>query len=278
MAIRSLTGFALGVALAVATACSPETPAIRTPDPLAGDYVLRGGGGALDTVTALTTAFTNEHPGVRWQGFEDIGSDASIKLVISGEGDLGFISRELRPAEVGTVRIMSIGRSGTALAVNAGSAVRGLTKEQVAEIYRGNITDWNTVGGVAGPIRPFIREAGSAVRTTFESYFFGATKPTYSKNVVEVNNADQTIIALGGFKDSIGMLSMSAQAYSAMTIRLLAIDGVRATRATVADGTYKMLRPLYLVYNVDPAKVKPAIKAFLDWVQSPTGQQLLAGL
>jgi phosphate transport system substrate-binding protein len=71
---------------------------------------------------------------------------------------------------------------------------------------------------------------------------------------------------------------MSAQAFSAPSIRMLAIDGVPATRATLADGTYKMLRPLYLVYNVDPAKVKPAIRSFLDWVQSPEGQQLLAGL
>jgi phosphate transport system substrate-binding protein len=74
------------------------------------------------------------------------------------------------------------------------------------------------------------------------------------------------------------MLSMSAQAYAATNIRMLAIDGVPATRATVADGSYKVLRPLYLVYNRDPAKVKPAIRAFLDWVQSPEGQQLLAGL
>jgi phosphate transport system substrate-binding protein len=96
--------------------------------------------------------------------------------------------------------------------------------------------------------------------------------------LVEVNNADQTIIALGGFKDAIGMLSMSAQGYAATTIRMLAIDGVPATRATVGNGTYKVLRPLYLVYNPDPAKVKPAIRAFLNWVQSPEGQQVLAGL
>jgi len=95
---------------------------------------------------------------------------------------------------------------------------------------------------------------------------------------VEVTNADQTIIALGGFKESIGMLSMTAQGFGATSIHMLAIDGVPATRATVANGTYKLLRPLYLVYNPDPAKVKPAIKAFLDWVQSPKGQQLLAGL
>jgi len=277
MAVHRLTCFGLGV-LVVAVACGAATPAMRTPDPLAGNYILRGGGGALDTVTALTTAFTNVHPGVNWQGFEDVGSDASVKLVVSGEGDLGFISRELRPAEIGTVLSVPIGRAGTALAVNASNPVRGLSKEQVAQIYRGEIADWNTVGGVAGKIRLFIREPGSAVRSAFESYFFGATKPTYAKGLVEVNNADQTIIALGGFKESIGMLSMSAQGFGATSIHMLAIDGVPATRATVANGTYKLLRPLYLIYNTDPAKVKPAIKAFLAWVQSPQGQAVLAGL
>ena len=277
MAIRHLTCFGLGVLLAAA-ACGPATPAIHSPDPLSGTYILRGGGGALDTVTALTAAFTSEHPGVNWQGFEDVGSDASVKLVVSGEGDLGFISRELRPSEIGTVLTVPIGRAGTALAVNASNPVRGLSKEQVAQIYSGEIADWNTVGGVAGKIRLFIREPGSAVRSAFESYFFGATKPAYAKGLVEVNNADQTIIALGGFKESIGMLSMSAQGFGATTIHMLAIDGVPATRATVANGTYPLLRPLYLVYNPDPAKVRPAIKAFVDWVQSPKGQQLLAGL
>ena len=277
MAVR-ITRIALGLALGIAAACGPTAPAARTPDPLGGNYILRGGGGALDTVTALTTAFTSLHPTVRWQGFEDVGSDASVKLVVSGEGDLGFISRELRPAEVGTVLTLPIGRSGTALAVNATNSVRGLTKEQVAQIYSGTITNWNPIGGTAGPIRLFIREPGSAVRSTFESYFFGATKPVYPKTLVEVTNADQTIVALGGFKDSIGMLSMTAQAYAAPNIRMLAIDGVPATRATVADGTYKVLRPLYLIYNRDAAMVKPAIRAFLDWVQSPEGQQVLTGL
>lgn len=278
MAIRLVTCVVLGAAVVVASACAPPTPAIRTPDPLAGNYILRGGGGALDNVTALTSAFTNLHPGVQWQGFEDVGSDASVKLVISGEGDLGFISRELRPAEVGTVLTVPIGHSGTAVAVNASNPIHGLSKDQVASIFTGTIADWNAVGGVAGPIRIFAREPGSAVRSAFENYFFGGTKPKYAKNLVEVNSGDQTIIALGGFKESIGMLSTSAQAFAATSIRLLDIDGVPATHATVVNGTYKVLRPLYLIYNPNPAKVKPAIRAFLDWVQSPVGQQVLSGL
>jgi phosphate transport system substrate-binding protein len=277
MANQKLAALALAT-LFLTGACAATTPAVRSPDPVAGRYILRGGGGALDAVTALTSAFTAEHPGVAFEGLEDVGSDAAIKLAASGEADLGFISRDLRPAELGMVKTIPIGRSGTALAVSATSAVRGLTKDQVVGIYNGTITDWSDVGGMSGKIRPLAREPGSAVRSQFESYFFGTTKPSYASNLVVVYDVNATIDAIRSFKDAIGMLSMSAQAYDSKDVRLIAIDGVAATRANVANGTYKLLRPLYFVYNPDPAKVRPGIKAFLEWVQSPAGQQVLAGL
>ena len=148
----------------------------------------------------------------------------------------------------------------------------------VVAIYTGAITDWSDVGGVSGKIRPLAREPGSAVRSQFESYFFKGMKPTYASGLVVVYDANATIDAIRSFKDAIGMLSMSAQAYDSKEIRLIAIDGVAATRGNVANGTYKLLRPLYFVYNPDPTKVRPGIKAFLEWVQSPAGQQVLAGL
>jgi ABC-type phosphate transport system substrate-binding protein len=37
-------------------------------------------------------------------------------------------------------------------------------------------------------------------------------------------------------------------------------------------------RPLYFVYSTDAVKLKPAIKAFLDFVKGPEGQKILAGL
>ncbi|TMG53791.1 MAG: hypothetical protein E6H84_10705 [Chloroflexi bacterium] len=277
MAIQKIAALALG-ALLISSACGATPSTTRTPDPIAGHYILRGGGGALDAVTALTSAFTAEHPGVAFEGLEDVGSDAAVKLAASGEADLGFISRDLRPAEVGMVNAVPIGRSGTALAVSATSAVRGLTKDQVVAIYTGAITDWSDVGGVSGKIRPLAREPGSAVRSQFESYFFKGMKPTYASGLVVVYDANATIDAIRSFKDAIGMLSMSAQAYDSKEIRLIAIDGVAATRGNVANGTYKLLRPLYFVYNPDPTKVRPGIKAFLEWVQSPAGQQVLAGL
>jgi phosphate transport system substrate-binding protein len=192
--------------------------------------------------------------------------------------DLGYISRDLRAAEKGTVETLAIGASGTGVGVNGTNTIKALTKDQVAKIFTGQITDWKDVGGTAGTIRVLLREPESSTRSAFESYFFGSTKPVYSKNAIEVFQIDETLKALGSFKDSIGMMTMNAKAFSTGDVRLLTIDNILATRDTLANGTYPIRRPLYFVSQMEAAKVKPTIKAFLDFVKGPEGQKILAGL
>ena len=137
----------------VAASCGgafPVGPAPATPDPLAGQYIVNGGGGALDAVKALADGFQKRHPTVTWQGLIDIGSDAGVNLAISGETDLGYISRDLRDAEKGKVETVPIGASGTAVAVSSANPIKALTKDQVAKIFTGQITDWKDVGGTPG--------------------------------------------------------------------------------------------------------------------------------
>ena len=253
-------------------------PASATKDPVAGSYIARGGGGALDNVNPLIKAFTKLHPSVNWQGLDDIGSDAGIKLVLSGDIDMSFISRDLRPAEVGTVATLPIGATGTGIAVLASNPVAGVTKDQLAGLFRGDITDWRELDGMPSPIRVLLREPGAATRTALEAYCFGGKPPTYAKNAIEVNSYDETVKAMRSLPGPVGMMSMSAQAFGEPTIKFLAIDGIAATRQTLADGTYKMRRPLYLVYPVDPNKVAPGIKAFIEFVKGPDGQAILNSL
>lgn len=141
------------VALLVASCGGANPIAKPTDDPLAGTYVLKGGGGALDAVKALTSGFSATHPTVLWQGFDDVGSDAGVSLTVSGNVDLGYISRDLRAAEKGTVETLAIGVSGTGVGVNGTNTIKALTKDQVAKIFTGQITDWKDVGGTPGTIR-----------------------------------------------------------------------------------------------------------------------------
>ncbi|HEU5287616.1 MAG TPA: substrate-binding domain-containing protein [Candidatus Limnocylindria bacterium] len=273
--------FAIGTVLAlVASGCGGALPLQSKPteDPLAGAYIAKGGGGAIDHIRALTTAFSKIHPTVVWQGFDDVGSDAGVKLAVDGLVDIGYISREPKANEKGTVETLSIGASGTGVGVNASNTVKALTKEQVRKIFAGEITDWKDVGGTPGKIRVLLREPESATRSAFEGYFFGKDKPAYSKDAIEVFQIDETQKAITSFKDAIGMMTMNAQTLGSTEIRLLTIDGIGATRENLTNGTYPIRRPLYIVYNTDKTKVKPAMREFIDWVKGPEGQKVLASL
>ena len=276
----ALKAFVLSAALGVLVAsCGGAVLQPKaTDDPIAGTYVIKGGGGAIDSIRALTGAFTKVHPTVIWQGFDDVGSPAGVKLAIEGSIDIGYISRDLTAAEKGTVESIPIGASGTGVGVNAVNSVKGLTKDQVAKIFTGQITDWKDVGGTAGKIRVLLREPESSTRAAFESYFFGSTKPVYAKDAIEVFQIDETVKAIGSFKDSIGMMTMNATSFSSADLKLLTIDNVAATRETLSNGTYPIRRPLYLVHSTDSAKLKPAIKSFIDWVKGPDGQKIIANL
>jgi phosphate transport system substrate-binding protein len=280
--MRSLRTYLLLVASALLVAsCGGAIsigPAQKTEDPLAGQYIVNGGGGALDNVKALTDAFKVSHPTITWQGLADVGSDAGVNLAVSGETDLGYISRDLKDLEKGKVEALPIGASGTAVAVAASNPVKSLTKDQVAKIFTGAITDWKDVGGSPGKIRILIRESGASTRSAFEAYFFDGKKPTYAPAAVEVTTISETVKAINSFKESIGMVTMNASTFSDNTIAFTTIDGVSPSRENLNSGKYQVRRPLYFVYNSDPTKVKPAIKAFIDFVKGPEGQKILAGL
>jgi phosphate transport system substrate-binding protein len=268
-------------ALFVQSCGGAALPTPATADPLAGQYIVNGGGGALDNVKALTDAFRALHPNITWQGLADVGSNAGVNLVISGETDLGYISRDLTDAEKAAAKVVAlpIGASGTAVAVAASNPIKSLTKDQIAKIFTGAITDWKDVGGTPGKIRVLIRESTASTRSAFEAYFFDGKKPTYGSNAVEVTTIDETVKAINSFKESIGMVTMNASTFGNTSIAFVTVDGVTASRENLNTGKYQVRRPLYFVYSNDPAKpVKPAIQAFLDFVRGAEGQKILAGL
>ncbi|TMG40296.1 MAG: hypothetical protein E6H94_04125 [Chloroflexi bacterium] len=248
---RRLRRAALMLAVALAAACGGRT-GTPAPDPLAGLYTASGGGGALAPVQALTKRFAELHPGVTWQ-VDEVGSDAAVALATAGHVDLGFVSRGLTPDEGAKLKTLSIGLSGTGVIVNAANPVKDLTKEQVRRIFAGN----------------------AATRTSFESYFFGG-KATYDKDASEVFELDQTLKAVGSFRASIGMATTSSRTATETTVHLVSIDGVAPTPENLVSGSYRIGRPLMLIYRPDEATLKPAIRSFLDFARSPEGQRIAA--
>jgi phosphate transport system substrate-binding protein len=248
---------------------------VKTKDPLFGDYVASGANGANPAMTALIARFTQLHPGVNFK-LNDIDTETSIVNVNTGDVDFGYIGRELRATEA-KVTLTPIGFTGSAVAVNAANPITNLTKDQVAKMYTATIKDWSEVGSSAGAVKAFVREAASSTRSTIEAYVFGSTVPKYPAEVQEIFESADTIKAIGAFKGSIGTVTLNSKNLKDTTIKLVGLDGVQPTLATLSSGAWKISKPSYMTTSSDPAKIKPAIKALVEFVKSPEGQKIISG-
>jgi len=97
------------------------------------------------------------------------GSSAGIRVAHDGSADFGMSSRSLKTEEEGpSIKEVVIARDGIAVVVNPKNPVTNLTKEQVSEIYKGDITNWKQVGGNDQPIVVATRDTASGTRGAFE--------------------------------------------------------------------------------------------------------------
>jgi phosphate transport system substrate-binding protein len=264
----------IGLALVMLVACGSNVPVAPTPEPLSGTYTASGGGGALPAVQALTARFKQLHPGIDWVVTET-GSNAAIKLVVSHTIDVGFVSRALTDAEKEQVTGVPIGFSGTAVVVNAANPVTNLTRDQLLQIYGGTVTNWSQLGGFDQPMRPYIREKNAATRQNFETYLFSGALATYGKNVVEQVEVEAILSSVNSFNGAIGIASAGSRTASDSRVKVIKVDGVAPTQENITSGSYKIVRPLAVIYS-NSAELAPAIRAFFEFVKSPEGQRTAA--
>lgn len=258
-------------ALVWAMACGGLLNASPAPDPIAGTYVVKGGGAALDVFNALVDGFRGQHPGFK-AAFEDIGSTAGMKLVASGDVDLATSSAVVPPDLTGQVTGVPVGSSGTAVIVNASNPITGLNKQQVRDVFSGTTADWSALGWNRAKIIVVVREPTSALRANFDSYFFGGTAK-FVPDAIELNSGPDVVRAVASREAVVGMVTIDVNMRAEKAIRALAIDGVAPTKENVSAGKYPVVRPLFLVYK--PAAVRKGIAAFIDFVRSPAGQRII---
>ncbi|MDO5836032.1 MAG: phosphate ABC transporter substrate-binding protein [Methanobacterium sp.] len=214
----------------------------------------------------LAEKYMEEHPNVRVDVMGG-GSGLGIRSVSQDIIAIGTSSKALKTSEKDGLIEYPIGREGIVVAVNTNNPVNSLSKNQLKDIFSGNITNWNEVGGLDGRINLVIREDGSGTRSAFEDLVMNKTK--VKSDAIVQTSTESIKVAVKQDPNAIGYISL---AHMTPDVKALKIDGVSPSIETIKDGTYKLQRPFLFVTNGEP---KGPVKEFIDWCLGPEGQEIV---
>jgi phosphate transport system substrate-binding protein len=208
------------------------------------------------------------------------GSGTGISALINGTTDICQASRPMSDAEKNNLRErykttgeeIPVARDGLSVYVNSANSVKELDMEQLRLIFTGKITSWKEVGGKDAKIIVYSRENSSGTYVFFKEhvlknadYAQRAQSMPGTAAVVNAVSKEKNAIGYGGaaYAKGIHVLNIKKDAQS---------PGVEPNLAHVQDGSYPLSRPLFFYIR---NKATGDIKAFIDWVLSAEGQDVV---
>ncbi|TKB25356.1 phosphate ABC transporter substrate-binding protein [Desulfopila sp. IMCC35006] len=196
------------------------------------------------------------------------GTGVGIKQVGEGLVEIGNAGRKATDEEIATYKLSMVkwAIDGVGAVVNPQNKVTALTATQLQDIFSGKIVNWKEVGGEDRGINIYDRDAASGTREVFWKKALQSGDVTKKANVVVSNGAMKTAIAQDPY--GIGYVSVG---HIDGTVTPVALDGVVPNLENVKSGAYGVARGLFSLTKGKPAGLA---KSFLDFLLSPTGQQI----
>ncbi len=245
-----------------------EDNSVKETEELSGTVTLSGSTSVEKIGIATAEEFMALNPKVTVT-YEGIGSSNGVTNANDGVTQIGVASRNLKEKEIawGLTEVV-IAYDGVAVVTHPSNKLEGLTIEQIQQIFKGEITNWEDVGAEAGEIVVVSREEGSGTRGAFEEIVGFEDELTQNATVVEGNGGVQTTVAQN--PNSIGYVSFT---YIDETVKPVLINGVEATVKNVLNESYSLSRPFIMIYH--NKNMTEASRKYIDFVLSPDSQKIV---
>lgn len=215
----------------------------------------------------LSEAYMTDHSDVKVT-YNPTGSGSGIQAVQDGRCDIGLSSRSLKDEEKAELNETIVAIDGIAVIVNPSNAVTDMTVEEIAQIYTGEITNWNELGGSDAPIVCIGREAASGTRDGFESVTGTADNCKYAQELTSTGDVVQTV---SSNPNAIGYASLASVSDS---VTAVSVEGVAPTNDTILNGSYKVQRNFILV-TPKSKKLSDEAQKFYDFCMSSSADEYI---
>jgi phosphate transport system substrate-binding protein len=199
---------------------------------------------------------------------------SGIDAVASGQADLGGSARASSASpEDQNLTFTPVAWDALVIVTQSGNPVSNLTLRQVHDIYYGKISNWSEVGGKPAPIDVYaVASPKDGVEFSLRSLLFGrGTQPVAAPRLYVNTHMLEKGIELNA--NGLGVDTL-ADIRGKPKLKALSINGVAPSAESLADGSYPLFTPLYVVTNPRSSKAADA-QAFIDFVNSAPGAAAL---
>ena len=198
------------------------------------------------------------------------GSGAGIKQAGEGLVDIGNSGRKARDEEIAThgLKMFKWAIDGVAVIVNPQNSIRGLSQDQLMDVYSGKVTNWSELGGQGKRINLYTRDAASGTRAVFWKKALQKGDISPAAHFVVSNGAMKSAVSQDPY--AIGYVSVG---HIDATVAPVSFNGIAPSLENVQNGTYKIARGLYSNTKGEPSGL---VKKFIEYLFSPEGKQIVS--
>ena len=227
---------------------------------------IKGSDTVLPVAQQTAERFMNKHADARVT-VTGGGTGVGIAALMDNTTDIAMASRPIKFSEKMKAKAAQtdieetiVAYDALAVVVHPSNPVKQLTRQQLEDIFRGKITNWQQVGGENRKIIVYSRETSSG---------------TYMSGSLSMPATGAVIQSVSQTKGAIGYVGL---AYVSPRVKTLAVsydNGMHYAHPSVENATnktYPIVRPLYYYYN---ANNKEAVAPLIDFILSGEGQDII---
>jgi len=253
------------------------------------DYIENKGSDTLvNLALAWAEAYQGTHPEVRIS-VTGGGSGTGLTALINGTIDIANASREIKPEEIKTAQEggfepveFIVANDAIAVIVNPQNPVDQLTLEQVSGIFKGEIENWQEVGGEDRPIVKLSRETNSGTHV----YFLETVVRLGDSDDPSIFSPDTLLLPssegiIAEVQDNPNAIGYDGLGYVTEEVKKVALSPtgegpyILPSSETVINNQYPISRHLYMYTRGQP---QGSEAEYLDWIMSAEAQSIVTEL
>lgn len=212
------------------------------------------------------------------------GSGTGFTALAAGHADLVASSRPIKDRELvdlerlGDLKSPSaeqvIAIDGLAIILHPRNPLNQLDTEQLAQVFSGQISRWEQLGGVGGAIHLYVRDGQSGTWETFKELVLNRNGQSLSSTAQRFESSEELSDAVSRDPQAIGFIGLP---YIREAKALAIVDGASQPMlpltSLIASEDYPLSRRLF--FYLPPSTINPWAKALVAFTQSPQGQAIV---